>query len=103
MELSQNIYYKQVDTLSLFLSIYIYIYIRLPINPSTQAELESFCEDLQKKILNFIEGNDEVFKANYVASYGNLVDSVNTTDWIQIKSNYVKTDACLNFSLAKMH
>ena len=61
--------------------------LRLPKNANNELELKELCKDLQDNILGIIIGNDDVFKANYVASFGDLIDSVNVTDWIEIKNS----------------
>jgi hypothetical protein len=59
----------------------------LPNNPTNENDLKNTCEDLQKNVLLTILGNSDTFKANYVATFGNLVSSKNITDWVEIMNS----------------
>ena len=62
-------------------------YLSLPNNPSNENELKDACDKLQQDILLAIIGNNDTFKANYVASFGNLLNSQNITDWVEIANS----------------
>lgn len=55
------------------------LFFRIP--KQTSKNLEKTCNDLQDNILEIILGNQNVFKPNYLASFGNLIDSKTLENW----------------------